>query len=180
MRITAQIENEERGDKGFLVGLRVDISVNGVRQPFTFGSVGWGNNRDEAVETAISDWSMYVGRALLGALGAKTADLVQTVGPFVVYPGLTRIRGSGVAWSAEKGRQLLEHLDGLIRELEHSPGEFHSISLVVAIQPDSTSQGECRVDDAISTAALTVVQSFPWSKNGTAYIFKQFYVLRRH
>jgi hypothetical protein len=27
--------------------------------------------------------------------------------------------------------------------------------------------------------ALMPVQSFPWSKNGTANIFKQFYVLRR-
>jgi uncharacterized protein DUF6348 len=122
---------------------------------------------------------MYVGRALLGALGVKTGDLPQTVGPFAVYPGLAGIRGSGVVWSAEKDKQLLDHLDTLIRELEHSPGEFHSISLLVVIQPDGTLPGECRVDDAISPAALTAVQSFPWSKNGTSYIFKQFYVLRR-
>ena len=179
VHITAEIENEERADKGFLVGLRVDISINGVPQPFTFGSVGLGNNRDEAVETAISEWTMYVGRALLGALGAKTGDLQQVVGAFTVYPGLTGIRGSGVVWAAEKDRQLLDHFNSVIRELEHSLREFHSISLVVAIQPDGTSQGECRVDGAISPAALTAVQSFPWSKAGTAYIFKHFYVVRR-
>ncbi|HSS98159.1 MAG TPA: DUF6348 family protein [Terriglobales bacterium] len=179
LRIAAQIENAERREKEFLIGLRVDISVNGVRQPFTFGTVGVGNNRDEAVQTAVKDWSLYVGRAVLDALGIKTNNPQKIVGAFVVYPGQTGIRGAGIAWSAEKDRRLLDSLDALIRKLESSPGEFHSILVLAVIHPDGTSDGQCRVDDSISTETLSAIQAFPWSKNDTTYMFKQFYILRR-
>lgn len=67
VRVTARIENEQPVDnpKGFLVGLRVDILLNGARQPFTLGSVGAADNRDHALKVAIYEWSQYVGRALL-------------------------------------------------------------------------------------------------------------------
>jgi hypothetical protein len=179
VRLVAQIENEERADAKFLVGLRVDVLVGEVPQPFTFGSVGVGSNRDDAIATDVFEWSQYVGRALLGALGVKSSDLPQSVGPFLVYPGLTGIRGSGGVWSAEKDRQLLHHLETIIQGLNRSSGEFHSISLMLAVRVNGILEGECRVDGVVSPAALTAIQSFAWGQNGTEYIFKQFYALRR-
>lgn len=180
VRLKAQIENEERADTKFLIGMHVDVFVDGVLQPLTFGSVGVGSNRDDAVETAASEWAMAVGEALLGALGVGIGEKPQSVGPFLVYQGLTGIRGSHrVIWSAEKNRQLLHHLDTFVQGLEHSPGELHSISLMVLVRPDGTTQGECRVDGAVSPAVLKALQSFPWDQSGTEYVFKQFYVLRR-
>jgi Family of unknown function (DUF6348) len=178
IRLTAQIENNERADAKFLVGLRVDVLVSGGPQPFTVGSIGVGNNEDDAVETAIYEWSQYVGPALLGSLGVKAGVLPQNVGPFLVYPGPVGIRGSGV-WTAEKDRQLLHHLDAIIKGLENSPKEFHSILLMVAVRNAGTAEGECRLDGAISPALLAAVQSFPWSQSGTTFLFKQFYILRR-
>jgi uncharacterized protein DUF6348 len=181
VRLRAEIEAAEPSpdNKKYLVGLRVDVFVDGVLQPLTFGSVGIGSDRGDAVETAVSDWAMYVGDALLGALGVKIGEEPQNVGPFLVYQGLVGIRGAHSPWSTEKNRQLLHDLDPLVKGLEHSPGELHSILLMVAVEQGGTPQGECRVDGVISPAALTAVLSFPWSQNGTAYIFKQFYVLRR-
>jgi Family of unknown function (DUF6348) len=179
VRLTAQIENDERADAKYLVGLRVDVLVGGVSQPFTAGSIGLGNNEDDAVETAIHEWSQFVGRALLGSLGVKAGVLPQSVGPFLVYSGLAGIRGSGVVWSAEKDRQLLHHLDTIIQGLENSPKEFHSILLMVAVRHAGTTEGECRLDGAISPAVLAAVQSFPWSQSGMTFLFKQFYILRR-
>lgn len=179
VRLVAQIENEERADAKVLVGLRVDVLADGVPQPFTFGSVGVGENRDDAIETAVFEWSQYVGRALLGALGVKSGDLPRSIGQFLVYPGLTGIRGSGAVWSAEKARQLLQHLETLSQVLDRSSGEFHSISLMVVVRANGTVEGECRVDGVISPAALTAVQSFPWQQSGTDYVFRQFYALHR-
>jgi Family of unknown function (DUF6348) len=181
VRLRAEIEAAEPSpdNKKYLIGLRINVFVDGVLQPLTFGSVGIGSDRGDAVETAVSDWAMYVGDPLLGALGVKIGEEPQNVGPFLVYQGLVGIRGSHSPWSTENNRQLLHRLDTLVKGLEHSPGELHSISLMVAVEQSGTPQGECRVDGVISPAALTAVQSFPWSQNGTAYIFKQFYVLRR-
>jgi hypothetical protein len=179
VRLQAQIENEERADTKFLIGLYVDIYVNGVLQPLTSGSVGIGSDRDDAIETAVSEWAMSVGEALLGALGVRIGEEPQNIGSFLVYHGSAGIRGSHtVTWSTEKQRQLLQHLDTFIQGLDHNPGELHSISLLVSVRSDGTTGGECRVDGAISPALLKTVQSFPWGQN-EVYLFKQFYVLRR-
>lgn len=178
LRLEARIENEERADTKFLIGMRVDVYVNGVVQPLTFGSVGVGIGRDDAVETAVSEWAMAVGEALLGALGVRTGKPPHNIGSFLVYEGPAGIRGSA-AWSTEKQKELLHHLDSSIQGLEHSPGEFHSISLMLLVRRDGTTQGECRVDGIISPEVLKSIQSFSWEQNRSEYIFKQFYVLRR-
>jgi hypothetical protein len=181
VRLRAQVEAEERSpdNKKYLIGLRVDVFVGGILQPLTFGSVGIGSARGDAIETAVSDWAMYVGDVLLGALGVKIGEEPLNVGPFLVYQGLVGVRGSSSPWSTEKNRQLLHRLDSLVKGLGHSPGELHSISLMILVEQDGTTQGECRVDGVMSPAALTAVQSFPWTQQGAAYVFKQFYVLRR-
>ena len=140
--------------------------------------MGIGSDRGDAVETAVSDWAMYVGDVLLGALGVKIGEEPQSVGPFLVYQGLVGIRGSYSPWSTEN-RQLLHRLDSLVKGLEHSPGELHSISLMVFVEQNGATKGECRVDGVMSPAALTAAQSFPWTQQGAAYVFKQFYVLGR-
>jgi len=71
VRLAAQIENDEHADTKFLIGLRVDVFVDDVLQHLTYGSVGIGNDREEAISTAASEWAMAVGDALLGALGVK-------------------------------------------------------------------------------------------------------------
>lgn len=181
VRLRAEIETAEPSadNKNYLVGLRVDVFVDEVLQPLTFGSVGVGSDRGDAVETAVLEWAMYVGDTLLRALGVKIGEEPRNIGPFLVYQGLAGIRGSQSPWSTENNRQLLDRLDTLVTGLEHSPGELHSILLMVVVERSGTPRGACRVDGVISPAALTAVQSFPWSENGTAYIFKQFYVLRR-
>lgn len=95
VRLKAQMENEGRADASFLAGLRVDVLVNGIRQPLSFGSIGMGKSRDDAVDTAVSEWAMSVGEALLGAFGVKTGTPPQDVAP----SSFTR------AWSASEGRR---------------------------------------------------------------------------
>jgi hypothetical protein len=180
VRLKAQIENEGRADASFLAGLRVDVLVNGAPQPLSFGAVGMGKSRDEAVDTAVSEWAMSVGEALLGAFGVKTGTPPQDVGPFLVYAGLVGIRGApGVVPPAEVNGQLLPQLATVIKGLESSPSEFHSISLMLVVKRDGPVGGECRVDGTASPAALAAAQSIPWSWNGADYMFKQSYVLRR-
>jgi hypothetical protein len=179
VRLQARMEHEERADTKFVVGIHVDIYINGVRQPLTSGSVGIGSDRNDAIETAVSEWAMLVGEALLGALGVKIGQEPQKIGSFLVYQGFSGIRGSPtITWSTEKERQLVNQLGAFIQGMEHYPGEFHSISLLVSVRHDGTAEGECRVDGALSPALLKTVQSFPWGQN-EVYLFKQFYVLRR-
>jgi hypothetical protein len=170
VRLQAQIESD----------VRVDVFVDEVLQPLTYGSVGIGNDREDAISTAVSEWVMAVGEALLGALGARIDEKPEQIGPFLVYRGPAGIRRSDrVIWSSENDRILLRHVRPFIQGLEHAPGELHAISLMGLITSDGLTQGECRRDGEVSSALLKAVQSFPWSKVGEKFVFKQFYVVRR-
>lgn len=180
VRLRAHIENDERADTKSLIGLRVDVFVDEVLQPLTYGSLGIGNDREDAISTAVSEWAMAVGEALLGGLGVKIAEKPEPIGPFLVYQGPAGIRGSDrVTWSAENDKRLLRHLRAFVQGLEHTPGELHSISLMVLVTSDGVSEGECRVDGEISSSLLKAVQSFPWDQGAVKFVFKQFYVVRR-
>jgi hypothetical protein len=180
VRLAARIENDEHADTKYLIGLRVDVFVDGVLQPLTYGSVGVGSDREDAIGTAVSEWASAVGEALLGALGVKIGEEPQQVGPFLVYQGPAGIRGSDrVIWSSENDKRLLHHLTAIVQGLERSPGELHSISLMVFVGRDGMTKGECRIDGAISPAVLKAAQSFSWGQDGLEYLFKKFYVVRR-
>jgi hypothetical protein len=184
VRLEAKIENEEKVDNpsGVLIGLSVDVSLNDVLQPLTYGVVGAKGDRDDAVQSAVHDWAMYVGEALLGSFGVRIGEEPQKIGSFLVYQGATGIRegiGSRVAWSKEQDTQLLEHLDPFVRGMEHSSGELHSISLMVMVQ-NGTTKGECRIDGHTSPELFNAIQPLPfWNQVGSVYVFKQFYVLKR-
>ena len=94
VRLQARTEEEGKVDNpsGFLIGLAVDVFVNDVFQPVTFGVVGIGRDRDDAIQTGAREWAMYVGEALLNALGVKIGDEPQKIGKFLVYKGLVGIR----------------------------------------------------------------------------------------
>lgn len=180
IRLAAQIENDEHTDTKFLIGLRVDVFVDGQLQPLTYGSVGVGGDRQDAISTAVSEWAMAVGQALLGTFGVKVGEEPPQVGPFLIYQGPAGIRGSpGIRWPSESDKRLLHHLDPFIQGLERSPGELHSISLMVFVGRDGAVKGECRIDGATSPAVLKAMQSFPWRQGDSEYLFKQFYAIRR-
>jgi hypothetical protein len=184
LRLQPRIEKEVQADgpSRFLVGFAVDVFVNDVFQPVTYGSVGIGRDRDDAIQAAVLDWAMYVGRALLGALGAGIGEEPQKIGRFLIYEGLVGIREvSGThatPLSKEQRRQLLEYLDPFIHGMEQSPGELHSIALTIMVH-DGTADGDCRLDGKTSPELSRAVRSIAWNQNGSNYICKQFFVLRR-
>ncbi len=176
--LAATVEEEEKAGIKFLVGLRVDASIDGVPQPLSAGSIGVGENRDDAIDSAIFEWAQLVGVALLGALERKPTEL--TAGVFSIYGGATGFRGSeGTYWSDENHRQLLWSLASILDSLQSSPGEFHAISIMVEVRGGVSQRGECRVDGVVSPATLKAVSSFPWPFVSGGYLFKQFYVLTR-
>ena len=149
----------------------------------TLGSrnvLGAKGDRDDAVQTAVRDWAMYVVEPLLGALGVKIGEEPQKIGSFLVYHGMTGIRGApNVSLRKEFDRQLLERLDPFTRAMEHSSGELHSISLMVKVKDGTIQSGECRLDGHISPELLKALESFSWWNQNGNYLFKRFYVLRR-
>jgi len=183
VRLQARTEKEVKVDdpSGFLIGLAVDVFVDDVFQPLTYGVVGVGRDRDDALQNATREWAMYVGQALLGALSARIGEEPQKISNFRVYKGLGIREASGThatPLSKEQYEQLLVGMDPFIRGMEQSPADLHSISLTIMVR-NGTADGECRLDGHPSPELFRTVRSIAWSQNGSDYIFKQFFVLRR-
>lgn len=178
VHVRARIENRKRSREKYFVALAVDLFVDGVLQPLTFGAVGVGNTDQDAEDTAIAEWAQYVGIALFEAL-ASDRDRGLPLDSFAAYAGLTGVRGAEVSLPEHMTRDLLEPLKTAAPLLNSTESEFHSISIMVTVQEGAVTGGECRVDGLISSEALTAVQGFPWPKTPAEYLLKQFYILRR-
>jgi len=81
--------------------------LNDELQPLTFGSVGAGRDRDDALLTASRDWAMYAGEPLIRALGVRIGTEPQKIGGFFVYAGWTGIYPNNSAAILQPRRQLL-------------------------------------------------------------------------
>ncbi|MEO6391905.1 MAG: DUF6348 family protein [Pyrinomonadaceae bacterium] len=182
LSIQAKIEDEGDAQGKRAVSISVDVSANGAFLPVTAVSVGVGADQKDAIETAVSEWAQLVGVALLDAFGLHGQGGPSIpAGGFTVHSGMAGIRGAGeFAWSIADRKQLVDHLTPLFIEGEAAPDEFHSLSLLLVVKPGGVADGECRIDGAVSEAALITAREFPWPTTAHSYMFKQFYVLRRY
>ena len=181
LSIRAKIEDEGEAQGKPAVSISVDVSANGAVLPLTAVSVGVGLDQKDAIETAVSEWAQLVGVALLDAFGlhGQGGPSIPS-GRFTVHSGMAGIRGAGeFAWSIADHKELVDHLGPLFSEWASLPDEFHSVSLLLVVKPGGVADGECRIDGAVSEAALNVAREFPWPTTAHSYMFKQFYVLRR-
>ncbi|QIF02808.1 DUF6348 family protein [Roseimicrobium sp. ORNL1] len=157
---------------------RIEVSVDGVPVPqLTFGAVGVGTSREDADMTAIQEWYMAAGKAVIDAIGRRAAETV--VGGFSVHAGLMGIRGSAPGgWlqgTAEMNTKILDVL------LPHLPKDASTVAidLKVAMQPGSAPDGQCLINGQPSPAAMEAVKRLDWPQAGGGYLFKQAYVLVR-
>lgn len=179
VRLSARVDNDVAAHSRRVLGVMVDVSLNGNAQPLTAGVVGVGDTRDDAAADVAESWARLVGVALLDALGAKRPGKPTfSAGRFDVHAGMAGI-SADVGWTDDSRRELLSKLGAITRGFESSRSEFHSIMIMVAVKPDGTIDGDCSVDGMVSPEALKAARSFPWPKAANEYMLKQFYVLRR-
>lgn len=185
LRLSAQLEQAAQGLSGYVAGVVVSVSINGVAQPMlTAGTVGTGSSSEEAAAAATTSWAQLVGVALLDALGVKRQGKPAfNSGRFSVHAGAASLAATagaeGVPWDDQSRRELLDKLAPVIRGLASSPSKFHLISIMVMVEPSGELDGECRVDGTVSAEALKAARAFPWPKATNEYMLKQYYLLRR-
>lgn len=190
LELDAHIENELTKESKWLVGIAVTASA-GDGVPLGAGSVGLGDTRAEALDTAVGEWVQLSGVALVNGLVLKEhARRRHELHGLVFYPGPTGFRGPEVPKLfsdpkrlqsppslSENHKQLLSLLSPALHELR--PGHAHSLSLMLAVAPSGRLEGECRLDGVVTSAILDAAKQFSWPRTKAGYIFKQYYVVER-
>jgi hypothetical protein len=161
----------------FAVGTFVSSRIDGTPVPaIDSGSLGIDSNTDDAVRTAVFEWSAQFGFAMARALAGDAPAGV--VSGFTVYAGLPGTKGERPpgAKLSETQTRLLAHLAPLVEGLSAAKGAMHAIALTIKVEPTHV-QGECRLDGQVSRQVLDRMVTFDWPRSQTGYVFKQFYVL---
>jgi hypothetical protein len=176
--VVAKLENQGTAGSQRVAGIGVAVYGPGAGK-LVAGSVGVGASHAEAVETAVAEWVQLAGIAIVRALVLKERSSERyDLGGHIVYPGATGVRGPArPPWSAESQRQLIGRLVPAFKDL--NPGELHSVSLAVVVNPGGPIEGECLVNGARSPAVLAAVAAYPWARLKTSYMFKQYYVVEK-
>jgi Family of unknown function (DUF6348) len=179
LNLQVRIEQEVQQGPQWVVGIAVETGLaDGVS--LTAGSVGVGTTRQDAHQTAVTEWRQLAGVAILRgvALKERSGEVIARNG-FMLYPGATGIRGAEQPpWSDDQHARLVELITPELMGL--SAGRLHDLSLSVGVNPTGEVEGDCRLDGASSQSILDAVKTFSWPKLKTPYIFKRYYLVERH
>ena len=157
---------------------RFEVTLDGHKdEKLTFGSVGIGDSEEDARATAVAEWYMSFGAALLNALAGKSASVSQN--GYAVYPGGMGLRG-GAPKDWMDGSDSMHHriLSSLARGLPKPDSAIHTLDLKVAVNPKGAVEGDCRLDGMPAPQVLSILKSLAWPKQATGYLLKQAYVLK--
>ncbi len=179
IELNAVVEQEGAQDGRYLLGLFVQMAINGrILPPLRMGTVAGGKTRAEALAEAAIDWSAYVGMALARFL---RPELDEPGKPYRLAAGAQGVRGGVDGVLLEQRRApLADVVERFAAELTDSSTSLHSLVVMVYVGPDGQLENqECRCDGELSPRLAEAVQTLPWPPGNPRYIFKRFYLIQK-
>jgi len=181
--ISTKIEHEIKEDDKWLSGIQINVMVDGYRQlEFSYGSIGVGESKVEARETAIDEWLEAFGRPFVFATlsSEKGIDLDG----FTVFAGSTGFRGDYPGdWlngSVDMHKRLLSILIPVLSmsdTFSYNGFSNQTLDLKININERGESSGECRLNGEVSLDILTTFMDQAWPLTDSSYLFKQYYII---
>lgn len=159
-------------------GLRFDVTVDG--SPvlrLTHRVLSIDESAEKACEQAAGDWYLAFGLCMFSALAE--ADPTTKLSGWNVHAGSMGFRGSKPQdWLDGSPKMHDMILETIFAHLPAKDGQFHSLSLMVASDPNGTVKTKCEVDAKDAPQAAAALRALPWPNSGPSYMFKQSYVFR--
>jgi hypothetical protein len=172
-----ETDTEMHGKSVF--AMRVELSLDGSARPnATFGAIGIGNDKAEAIAVGLGEWYLGFGRPYFEALANRPPS--DTIDGYDVFPGAMGLRGGSPAeWmngSVEMHRKVITAALPFIS----TKGESLVLDLKAAVSAKGAVAPECRINGVVSAKLGAAMAALHWPASADGYIFKQAYVLKRH
>jgi len=157
--------------------------VDGYRQlEFSYGSIGVGESKVEARETAIDEWLEAFGRPFVSATLSSENGI--DLDGFTVFAGSTGFRGDYPGdWlngSVDMHKRLLSILIPVFSmsdTFSYNGLSTQTLDLKINITERGESSGECRLNGEVSLDILTTFMDQAWPSTDSSYLFKQYYII---
>jgi len=142
-----------------------------------FGSVGIGDSKQDALETAAFEWLAAYGSPLIKCLNGGTPDIVN--GKHEIYVSAMGIRGSKPGGWVDSSKEMhTKLLTAISWEKLENDKSISSVTINIVVNDKGGIEGECRVDGAISKDILLRLQKLEWPTTADGYMFKLAFVRR--
>ncbi|MFK7747372.1 MAG: DUF6348 family protein [Kordia sp.] len=145
---------------------------------FNISSIGIGNSREEAINVSIQEWIAAFGIPLSDMLNNKNGYKISET---MVFSGLMGIRGNlpENTWlngDTAMTTKIISHLSQLIKS---EKDEIVTIDIKLLIGKNGVLDGECKLENKVSTELLNKLKTIEWPVSGEGYLFKQFYIIKK-
>jgi len=171
------VENYVEQKSMHFYGVRVEITIDSIPQPrLTFGTVGSGTTRKDAVWDAVAQWDVIFGKALFRAVAQVPAD--KEIENYSVYMGGLMTKGGTRDISPAEIVLPQEIFDMLSPMLPRRDGSLHTIQFILEIGNRHIIGGECRIDGQLTPKMCESLGDLIWAKTPSKYIFKQAFLFK--
>jgi len=178
VRISPVVESKTRQAGQFVLGARFTVSLGSAEQPqLSSGQVGIGSTVAEAADTAVQEWYLGFGQALLKAIAHERGQ--HKIGGLAVYSGATGFRGQppqGVTAASDQLKDRVLHT--LASVLPRPDGRLHTLQVIVVVQPHAPPSSQVMLDGQDSESAATLAASLRWPEVASPFMYKQAFILR--
>jgi uncharacterized protein DUF6348 len=174
LKIQVEAEEQKAGKWIYAANITTTYTNTNVTQ-IHVGSIGIGSNRDEAVDVCIQEWFGLFGIAFTNMLNGENGIRVSSM---KVFPGLMGIRGQlpENAWpegEEEKTKNIIQKTEPVFKDKTG----IIPIDIKLMIGKNGIIDGECRVNNQVSTEVLNNLKQLSWPSSEQGFMFKQFYLV---
>ncbi|WP_222167201.1 DUF6348 family protein [Edaphocola aurantiacus] len=174
--IQATVEQDVAHEGNWFLAANFVTSYDNLK--LSFGSVGIGNNRMEAMQVCLEEWYGAFGVSFINMI--KDSSYVR-LDDKKVFAGLMGIRGElpDGSWLNGSDATTLKIMNNLQSFISASSSHITSVDLKLLINNGVLEDGECRIDNKHSPEVLNALKKMKWPVSASPFMFKQFYLIKK-
>lgn len=175
IRVKIDIESDGKEQDRWIFAANITTLYKSTKETqINIGSIGIGATREEAIDVCIQEW--------FGAFGISFIDMLNDsnsirVSNLKVFPGLMGIRGKmpeSTWFNDEMTNKIISQIQIPIKN--NSDG-IVPLDIKLLIGKTGVIDGECRINNQVSTQILNDLKQLNWPSSDERYMFKQFYLI---
>jgi len=175
IRVKIDIEADGKENDRWIFAANITTLYKSTKEThINVGSIGIGSSREEAIDVCIQEW--------FGAFGISFTNMLNDsesvhVSNLKVFPGLMGIRGNLPENAWFKGDLTYKIIPQIQIPIKNKSDGIVPIDIKLLIGKTGVIDGECRINNQVSTQLLNDLKQLNWPSSDEGYMFKQFYLI---
>jgi len=175
LKINVEFDGEKEGKWIYAANIATFYNSSKETQ-INVGSIGIGSNKNEAINVCIQEWFAVFGIPFTNMLNS---DNGLSVSNMKVFSGLMGIRGNlpENTWLKGDDEMTKKIISQIQTQIRNKAGDIVPIEIKLMIGKNGVADGECRIDNQVSTQLLNDLKQLNWPSSEDGFMFKQFYLV---